>query len=60
MSVHSSAKLVAEWDPNKRDENVTYYLAKLDALIGKFDSVAAADADPNLKLDFGEEKNGAS
>ena len=60
VSVHSSAKLVAEWKPNKRDENVTYYLAKLDALIEKFDAVAAADADPHLTLDFGEEKNGAS
>jgi DNA polymerase elongation subunit (family B) len=58
VAVHSSAKLVSEWDPNNRDENTTYYLAKLDALIGKFDSMAAADADRNLTLDFGGEKNG--
>lgn len=60
VAVHSNAKLVAEWDPNNRDENTTYYLAKLDALIGKFDSMAAADADRNLTLDFGGEKNGDS
>ena len=36
VSVHGNCKLVSEWDPNKRDENVQYYLAKLDALYGKF------------------------
>ena len=60
VAVHSSAKLVSEWNPDNRDENTAYYLAKLDALIGKFDSMAAADADRNLTLDFGGEKNGAS
>ncbi len=58
VAVHSSAKLVSEWDPANRDENVPYYLAKLDALVGKFDSMAAADTDRNLTLDFGGEKNG--
>ena len=60
VPVHASAKLVSEWNSKNRDENVPYYLAKLDALIGKFDSMAAADADRNLTLDFGEDKNGAS
>ena len=60
VAVHSSAKLVSEWNPGNRDENTAYYLAKLDALIRKFDSMAAAGSDPNLKLDFGEKKNGES
>lgn len=55
VAVHSSAKRVSEWDPKNRDENVAYYLAKLDALAGKFESMVAADSDRNLKLDFGEE-----
>ncbi|MCX7590355.1 MAG: DNA polymerase II, partial [Kiritimatiellae bacterium] len=35
VSVHENAKLVSEWDPKHRDENVAYYLAKLDALYEK-------------------------
>ena len=58
VAVHSSAKLVSEWNPAHRDENTAYYMAKLDALAGKFDSMAASDADDNLKLDFGAPKNG--
>ncbi|MBT3295260.1 MAG: DNA polymerase II [Verrucomicrobia bacterium] len=37
IPVHQAAKLVAEWDPAKRDENVAYYLAKLVALCKKFE-----------------------
>lgn len=36
VAVHEKAKLVSEWNPGKRDENVAYYLAKLDALCQKF------------------------
>lgn len=36
VPVHSSARLVSAWDPGDRDENVAYYLAKLDALYDKF------------------------
>jgi DNA polymerase elongation subunit (family B) len=36
VAVHENSRLVSEWDPKKRDENVAYYLAKLDALYGKF------------------------
>jgi hypothetical protein len=36
VSVHESARLASEWDPEQRDENVPYYLAKLDALYKKF------------------------
>ncbi len=36
VAVFSSARLVSEWNPVERDENVPYYLAKLDALYEKF------------------------
>ena len=36
VAVHENARLVAEWNPEKRDENVPYYLAKLEALYRKF------------------------
>ncbi len=38
VAVHESAKPVSEWDPDNRDENIAYYLAKLDALAGKFNA----------------------
>lgn len=42
VPVHASAKLVADWDPAHRDENIPYYLAKLDALYRKFASPGGA------------------
>lgn len=39
VSVFESARMVADWDPANRDENVPYYLGKLDALITKFDAM---------------------
>ena len=36
VAVHENSKLVSEWDPKDRDENVPYYLAKLEALYKKF------------------------
>jgi len=36
VAVYEKAKLVSQWDPKKRDENVAYYLAKLEALYEKF------------------------
>ena len=53
VAVHSSAKLVSEWDPERRDENVAYYLAKLDALAQKFDAMIHRPKDNELELDFG-------
>ena len=38
VPVHANAKLAAEFDPAGRDENVAYYLAKLDALVKKLDA----------------------
>lgn len=36
VAVHTAAKLAAEWDPANRDENIPYYVAKLEALYEKF------------------------
>ncbi len=36
VQVFASARLVSEWNPVERDENVPYYLGKLDALYEKF------------------------
>ncbi|MGQ9661653.1 MAG: DNA polymerase domain-containing protein [Kiritimatiellia bacterium] len=56
VSVHENAKLVTEWDPKQRDENVPYYLAKLEALFEKLMNLtrenqdATAAEDMELKL----------
>jgi DNA polymerase, archaea type len=47
VPVHSHARLVADGNPGARDENIAYYLAKLDALYDKFnaaDDEAATDS----------------
>ncbi len=36
VSSYQAAKLLSEWDPAQRDENVEYYLAKVDDLAEKF------------------------
>ena len=38
VPIHATAKLAAAFDPENRDENVPFYLAKLDALIKKLDA----------------------
>ncbi len=44
VAVHAAARLVADWDPEQRDENVPYYLAKLEALSRKFDGLLQDEA----------------
>ena len=44
VKAYESAKLVEEWEAGGRDENVTYYLAKLDELAGKFEAFVPASA----------------
>ncbi|MCK5528120.1 MAG: DNA polymerase II [Kiritimatiellae bacterium] len=36
VTVYNNSKLVSDWDPEKRDENIAYYLGKLDSLYKKF------------------------
>ncbi len=39
VAVHENSKLATDWDPDKRDENVAYYLGKLDSLYKKFGGI---------------------
>ena len=36
VAAYEAAKLATEFDPENRDENVDYYIAKLDDLVKKF------------------------
>ncbi|HEV2806375.1 MAG TPA: DNA polymerase domain-containing protein [Chthoniobacterales bacterium] len=40
VAAYEAAKLASDFDPANRDENVDYYVAKLDELVKKFASVA--------------------
>ncbi len=50
VSVHEGARMVGEWKPDQRDENVPYYLAKLDALITKFDATGSDEKSEQQEL----------
>jgi DNA polymerase elongation subunit (family B) len=41
VPAYEAAKLASEFDPENRDENVDYYIAKLDELVKKFSGIAA-------------------
>ena len=43
---YEAARLASEFDPENRDENVDYYVAKLDDLVKKFTSLNAAASTP--------------
>lgn len=47
VPVHAHAKLVSAFNPQQRDENVAYYVAKLDALIKKLDARLPESEPPN-------------
>lgn len=42
VAAYEAAKLASDFDPQNRDENVDYYVAKLDELVKKFGGVTAA------------------
>jgi DNA polymerase I len=46
VAAYEAAKLVTDFDPQARDENIDYYTAKLDELVKKFAGVAATVAPP--------------
>jgi DNA polymerase, archaea type len=41
VAAYEAAKLASEFDPQNRDENVDYYVAKLDELVKKFRAITA-------------------
>lgn len=44
VAAYEAAKLASAFDPQNRDENIDYYVAKLDELVKKFAKIAPADA----------------
>jgi DNA polymerase, archaea type len=42
VAAYEAAKLVADFDPQSRDENIDYYIAKLDELVKKFGGVTGS------------------
>jgi DNA polymerase elongation subunit (family B) len=49
VAAYENARLASDWDPDKRDENIEYYAAKLQELVKKFapfiEPAAPAQAD---------------
>jgi DNA polymerase elongation subunit (family B) len=43
VAAYEAAKLAADFDPQNRDENIDYYVAKLDELVKKFANLAPAE-----------------
>ncbi|HVF69980.1 MAG TPA: DNA polymerase domain-containing protein [Chthoniobacterales bacterium] len=50
VAAYEAAKLASEFDPANRDENVDYYVAKLDELVKKFATVAPSPEQKTLEL----------
>lgn len=46
VAAYEAAKLASEFDPQNRDENVDYYIAKLDDLVKKFGGITAEASAP--------------
>jgi DNA polymerase elongation subunit (family B) len=46
LPAYEAAKLASEFDPQNRDENVDYYVAKLDELVKKFSDLTATASTP--------------
>jgi DNA polymerase I len=46
VAAYEAAKLVTDFDPQNRDENIDYYVGKLDELMKKFRGVTAAASAP--------------
>jgi DNA polymerase I len=44
VAAYEAAKLASDFDPQNRDENIDYYVAKLDELVKKFAGVTAPEA----------------
>jgi DNA polymerase, archaea type len=46
VPAYEAAKLASEFDPENRDENVDYYVAKLDDLVKKFSGLITTESTP--------------
>jgi DNA polymerase, archaea type len=50
VAAYENAKFASEFDPQQRDENIDYYVAKLDELVKKFGTMIPAPEQETLKL----------
>jgi DNA polymerase I len=50
VPAYEAARLAADFDPQNRDENVDYYIAKLDELVKKFGDLVPVPEQETLKL----------
>ena len=50
VKVFEAAKLITEWNPDQRDENVEYYLAKLEELYKKFEPFLTSPSEKEPEL----------
>jgi DNA polymerase I len=50
VPAYEAARLASDFDPQNRDENVDYYIAKLDELVKKFGVLVPAPKQETLKL----------
>ena len=50
VAAYEAAKLASEFDPQNPDENVDYYVAKLDELVKKFATIKPSAAQETLNL----------
>ena len=50
VPAYEAAKLASDFDPQNRDENIDYYVAKLHELVKKFGSMIPAAEQQSLKL----------
>jgi DNA polymerase I len=48
LAAYENAKLASNFDPQNRDENIDYYIAKLDELMKKFTTLVPAPAQKQL------------
>jgi DNA polymerase elongation subunit (family B) len=50
VAAYEAAKLASDFDPQNRDENIDYYVAKLDELVKKFASIIPTAEQETLRL----------
>jgi DNA polymerase elongation subunit (family B) len=50
VAAYENAKLATAFDPQNRDENIEYYVAKLDELVKKFDVIVPKAEQETLAL----------
>ena len=53
VAVYEAAKPISAWNPDARDENIAYYLSKLESLIEKFGGIATGEGTNEQELSLG-------